>query len=85
MHKKCLNKLQEILGCACVGDMLAELEKNGTTQTCKKRVSADRRPHSLREKLENEFGEWLCRQGLSVPDEKCDQFIDRCLEIIKEK
>ena len=40
---------------------------------------------TLREKLENEFGEWLCRQELSVPDEKCDLFIDKCMEIINEK
>lgn len=102
MHDKCLRKLQDIIGCACIGDNLSELLKGDEAQDYNKREKSDgrrrdsssaveaetsttKRPLTLREKLENELGEWLCHQGLSVPDEKCDIFIDRCMKIINEK
>ena len=100
-HDKCLEKLQSVIGCACIGDLMSELtdfkkryEKNIEKSSARRRDSSSaveaetsptKRPLTLREKLENEFGEWLCRQGLSVSDDKCDVFIDKCMEIISEK
>jgi hypothetical protein len=119
-HDKCFEKLQSLIGCACIGDKLSEfknpnvsiirnivsilylnhmIDKNlhdeyvdrlegcykDPSVIAKAKTATSKRQLTLREKLENEFGEWLCRQGLSVPDEKCDLFIDKCMEIIKEK
>ena len=42
------------------------------------------KPLSIQKKLENEFGEWLCIQGLSIPDKNCDIFIDKCMKIINK-
>lgn len=41
---------------------------------------------TLKEKLENALGDWLCRQGLSISDGDCDELINEImLEIEKEK
>lgn len=36
----------------------------------------------LKEKIENIVGEWLCQQGLSVPDDKCAILTHRLMELI---
>jgi hypothetical protein len=100
-HDKCFEKLQSVIGCACIGDMMSELadfkkrydkdiekssaRRRDSSSAVEAETSTTKRPLTLREKIENEFGEWLCRQGLSVSDDKCDVFIDKCMEIINEK
>ena len=37
-----------------------------------------------REILEEIFGEWLCRQELSIPDDDCDKFINQALKELRE-
>jgi hypothetical protein len=38
---------------------------------------------TLKEKIENIVGEWLCREGLSIPDDRCDVLVNSLMEVIK--
>lgn len=36
---------------------------------------------TLKEEIENVVGEWLCQQGLLIPDNECDILTERLLQM----
>lgn len=39
----------------------------------------------LREEIQNIIGEWLSQQSLSIPDDKCQIFENRIMQVISKR